>query len=157
MGRAAPSEQDTPDRFTRRRFLAWGLGATAGVVGAYDSVNVVDQIIFAGGDAATLLIQKGGLFHGDFSYYIAGYVVEFALNTELLAAERDTIEEIATVTGKWRRKIEHGGRDGQPITISVAEVLRNRRARRLAAAEATAPVGPPEEPARQELVVAPAP
>jgi hypothetical protein len=85
------------------------------------------------------------------------FVVEFALNTELLAAERDTIEEIATVTGKWRRKIEHGGRDGQPITISVAEVLRNRRARRLAAAEATAPVGPPEEPARQELVVAPAP
>src|ERR1700722_10205794 len=32
----------------------------AGVIGAYDSVNVVDQIIFAGGDAATLLIQKGG-------------------------------------------------------------------------------------------------
>src|SRR3984957_16595609 len=46
-----------------------------GVVGAYDSVNVVDQIIFAGGDAATLLIQKGGLFHGDFSYYIAGSAV----------------------------------------------------------------------------------
>ena len=47
----------------------------AGVVGAYDSVTVVDQIIFAGGDAATLLIQKGGVFHGDFSYYIAGYAV----------------------------------------------------------------------------------
>jgi type IV secretion system protein VirB6 len=45
------------------------------IVGAYDSVTVVDQIIFAGGDAATLLIQKGGLFHGDFSYYIAGYAV----------------------------------------------------------------------------------
>src|SRR5580658_1896658 len=41
----------------------------AGIVGAYDSVTVVDQIIFAGGDAAALLIQKGGIFHGDFSYY----------------------------------------------------------------------------------------
>lgn len=47
----------------------------AGVVGAYDSVSVVDQIIFAGGDAAALLIQKGGVFEGDFSYYIAGFAV----------------------------------------------------------------------------------
>jgi type IV secretion system protein VirB6 len=47
----------------------------AGIVGAYDSVTVIDQIIFAGGDAASLLIQKGGVFHGDFSYYIAGYAV----------------------------------------------------------------------------------
>ena len=47
----------------------------AGVVGAYDSVTIVDQIIFAGGDAAALLIQKGGVFEGDFSYYIAGFVV----------------------------------------------------------------------------------
>ncbi len=47
----------------------------AGIVGAYDPVTVIDQIIFTGGDAASLLIQKGGVFHGDFSYYIAGYAV----------------------------------------------------------------------------------
>src|ERR1700689_240451 len=42
----------------------------AGVIGAYDPVTIVDQIIFEGGDAASLLIQKGGVFNGDFSYYI---------------------------------------------------------------------------------------
>jgi type IV secretion system protein VirB6 len=47
----------------------------AGVIGAYDSVDTVDQIIFSGGDAAQLLIQKGGIFNGDFSYYFAGYAV----------------------------------------------------------------------------------
>ncbi len=47
----------------------------AGVIGAYDPVAIIDQIIFSGGDAASLLIQKGGIFHGDFSYYIAGYAV----------------------------------------------------------------------------------
>jgi type IV secretion system protein VirB6 len=47
----------------------------AGIIGAYDSVTVVDRIIFAGGDAAALLIQKGGLFDGDFSFYLAGIAV----------------------------------------------------------------------------------
>ncbi|MEQ1582280.1 MAG: type IV secretion system protein [Steroidobacteraceae bacterium] len=47
----------------------------AAVVGAYDSVSVVDQIIFAGGDTGALLLQKGGLFGGDFSYYLAGIAV----------------------------------------------------------------------------------
>src|ERR1700733_3479929 len=47
----------------------------AGIIGTYDSVTVVDQIIFAGGDAAALLIQKGGIFNGDFSYYLAGFAV----------------------------------------------------------------------------------
>src|ERR1700686_3962815 len=47
----------------------------ARVIGAYDPVGIVDQIIFSGGDAASLLIQKGGVFHGDFSYYIAGFAV----------------------------------------------------------------------------------
>jgi type IV secretion system protein VirB6 len=47
----------------------------AGVIGAYDSVTVIDQIIFSGGDAASLLIQKGGVFEGDFSFYIAGFAV----------------------------------------------------------------------------------
>jgi type IV secretion system protein VirB6 len=47
----------------------------AGVIGAYDSVGIIDQIIFSGGDAASLLIQKGGIFNGDFSYYLAGFAV----------------------------------------------------------------------------------
>ena len=47
----------------------------AGIIGAFDSVGIVDNIIFSGGDAASLLIQKGGVFEGDFSYYIAGFAV----------------------------------------------------------------------------------
>lgn len=46
----------------------------AGIVGAYDSVAIIDQIIFTGGDAGALLIQKGGIFHG-FSYDVAGFAV----------------------------------------------------------------------------------
>ena len=33
----------------------------ARVIGADGSVGIIDQIIFAGGDAASLLIQKGGI------------------------------------------------------------------------------------------------
>src|SRR5260370_33100214 len=47
----------------------------ANVIGAYDSVTIIDQIIFAGDDAATLLIQKGGFLNGNFSYYVAGFAV----------------------------------------------------------------------------------
>ncbi len=47
----------------------------AGVIGATDSVTVVDQIIFAGDDAGSLLLQKGGILDGNFSYYIAGFAV----------------------------------------------------------------------------------
>lgn len=47
----------------------------AAMIGAYDSVTIVDQVIFTGGDAANLLIEKGGIFQGDFSYYIAGVAV----------------------------------------------------------------------------------
>jgi len=47
----------------------------AGIIGAYDPVGIIDQIIFSGGDAASLLIQKGGIFNGDFSYYLAGFAV----------------------------------------------------------------------------------
>lgn len=47
----------------------------AGIVGAYNPVAIIDQIIFTGGDAGALLIQKGGIFHGDFSYDIAGFAV----------------------------------------------------------------------------------
>lgn len=48
---------------------------SARIIGAYDSVGIVDQIIFSGSDAGSLLIQKGGIFNGDFSYYIAGILV----------------------------------------------------------------------------------
>jgi len=44
------------------------------VIGAYDPVTVIDQIIFEGGDAANLLLQKGGILNG-LSYYIAGFAV----------------------------------------------------------------------------------
>jgi type IV secretion system protein VirB6 len=47
----------------------------ASIVGAFNPVNIVDQIIFTGDDAARLLLQKGGFFHGDLSYTIAGYAV----------------------------------------------------------------------------------
>jgi len=47
----------------------------AHVVGAFDPVNIVDQIIFAGDDTARLLLQKGGIFHGYVSYEIAGFAV----------------------------------------------------------------------------------
>jgi len=47
----------------------------AELIGAYDSVAIVDGIIFAGDDTASLLIQKGGVFDGDFSYYLAGFAV----------------------------------------------------------------------------------
>jgi type IV secretion system protein VirB6 len=45
------------------------------IVGAYDSVTTVDRIIFLGGDAAALLMQKGGILEGSFSYDLAGFAV----------------------------------------------------------------------------------
>ena len=36
---------------------------------------MVDQIIFAGDDAGSALLQKGGILNGDFSFYIAGFAV----------------------------------------------------------------------------------
>ena len=47
----------------------------ARVIGASDSVTIVDQIILSGDDAASLLLKKGGLWHGDVAYYIAGFAV----------------------------------------------------------------------------------
>lgn len=47
----------------------------AAMIGARDSISIVDGIMFSGGDAATLLIQKGGIFDGDFSYYLAGLAI----------------------------------------------------------------------------------
>ena len=42
------------------------------MIGAFDPVAIVDQIIFEGGDAANLLLAKGGLLNGNFAYYLAG-------------------------------------------------------------------------------------
>jgi type IV secretion system protein VirB6 len=53
------------------------LQLAAAMIGARDSVSLVDRIMFVGGDAAMLLIQKGGIFDGDFSYYLAGFAVYF--------------------------------------------------------------------------------
>lgn len=47
----------------------------AALIGAHDSVSIVDGTMLRGGDAATLLIQKGGIFNGDFAYYLAGLAV----------------------------------------------------------------------------------
>lgn len=47
----------------------------AAVIGANDSVTIIDQIIFSGGDAAALLLQKGSVFGGNISYYLAGAAV----------------------------------------------------------------------------------
>jgi type IV secretion system protein VirB6 len=45
------------------------------LIGAYDAVSMVDRIIFLGGDAGSLLMQKGGILNGNFSYDIAGFAV----------------------------------------------------------------------------------
>jgi type IV secretion system protein VirB6 len=47
----------------------------AAIIGANDSVAIVDRIIFAGGDTANLLLQKAGFFNGEPSYYLAGFLV----------------------------------------------------------------------------------
>jgi type IV secretion system protein VirB6 len=47
----------------------------AGIIGAYDPVTIIDQITLQGGDAANLLLTKGGLLNGNFSYYLAGFAV----------------------------------------------------------------------------------
>jgi type IV secretion system protein VirB6 len=47
----------------------------AAIIGAYDSVGIVDAILFAGDDTATLLLEKGGILNGNFSFYLAGFAV----------------------------------------------------------------------------------
>jgi type IV secretion system protein VirB6 len=47
----------------------------ASVVGAFDPVTIVDQIIFEGSDAANLLLAKGSLLNSNFAYYLAGIAV----------------------------------------------------------------------------------
>ncbi|GMU68380.1 MAG: hypothetical protein AMXMBFR37_07130 [Steroidobacteraceae bacterium] len=45
------------------------------IAGANDPVTTVDEILFQGGEAANRLIEKGGFFDGDLSYYLAGFFV----------------------------------------------------------------------------------
>jgi type IV secretion system protein VirB6 len=45
------------------------------VVGAYNPVAIVDQILFAGSDVANLLLAKAGILNGNFAYYLAGGAV----------------------------------------------------------------------------------
>lgn len=47
----------------------------AGIVGSYDSVGIVDQIMQAGDNTAALLWAKGGILHG-VTFEIAGVAVE---------------------------------------------------------------------------------
>jgi type IV secretion system protein VirB6 len=47
----------------------------AGIVGSYDSVGTVDQILISGDDTANLLFAKGGILHG-LSFELAGFAVE---------------------------------------------------------------------------------
>jgi len=56
-------------------FFEAPVALAAAVIGSSDSVTIVDRIIFSGDDAASRLIEKGGILNGDFSYYIAGFGV----------------------------------------------------------------------------------
>lgn len=47
----------------------------AAVIGAPDPVRTIDSIWEQGGAVADYLFNNGGVFHGDFGYYIAGVVV----------------------------------------------------------------------------------
>lgn len=47
----------------------------AALIGAYDSVTIVDRILLLGGDAANALIQQGGVLDGNMSFYLAGFAV----------------------------------------------------------------------------------
>jgi type IV secretion system protein VirB6 len=47
----------------------------ARILGAFDPVTIVDQIIFQGDDAANLLLAKGSLLNSNFAYYLAGIAV----------------------------------------------------------------------------------
>lgn len=49
------------------------------VIGAYNPVEIVDQILFSGSDAASLLLAKAGILHGNFSYYIAAIAIYLAV------------------------------------------------------------------------------
>lgn len=77
-------------------FFAAPAQLASGVVGAYDAVGTVDEIIFDGGDAAELLFAKAGIFDGNFLFYIAGVAVYFTVGlTAVYAAFLLTLSKIA--------------------------------------------------------------
>ena len=47
----------------------------AGLIGAFNSAGVVDQVFFDGSDVASQLLAKGGLFEGAWSFSLAGFAV----------------------------------------------------------------------------------
>lgn len=49
----------------------------AAAIGAFDSVTIVDRILFLGGEAGASLIRQGGILDGNFSLYLAGFAVYF--------------------------------------------------------------------------------
>jgi type IV secretion system protein VirB6 len=53
------------------------------VVGAYDPVGIVDQILFSGSDVANLLLAKGGILNG-LTYYLAGAAVYIVISITAL-------------------------------------------------------------------------
>lgn len=53
------------------------------VIGAYDPVGIVDQILFSGSDVANLLLAKGGILNG-FTYYLAGAAVYVVISLTAL-------------------------------------------------------------------------
>jgi type IV secretion system protein VirB6 len=53
-------------------FFSAPTALAANVIGAYDPVTIVDQIINSGADTAEALLQKGGILNGNFSFYLAG-------------------------------------------------------------------------------------
>ena len=51
----------------------------ARILGAHDAIGIVDQIIFDGGDAASVLLAKGGILPSSWSYALAGVFVYLAV------------------------------------------------------------------------------
>lgn len=47
----------------------------AAVIGAFNPVTLIDQIMTRGSEAASVLLEKAGIFDGDWSFYLAGFAV----------------------------------------------------------------------------------
>lgn len=54
------------------------------IVGAFDHVGVVDEIQLAGGDAASLLMARGGLLDGNIAFYLAGFLVHIMVGATVV-------------------------------------------------------------------------
>lgn len=56
-------------------FFSAPMSLAAVIVGAADSIEIVDRIIFSGFEAAEALLSKGGILDANVSFYIAGFLV----------------------------------------------------------------------------------